>query len=432
MDLPKILRTGLFFLFFFGFPRVFGQLGLGQQKPREKPNKPKKTILNGLTQDSSHRIVFFVFFGFPRVFGQLGLGQQKPREKPKKKQSWMNLPKIILTGLFFCVFWFIWFSLSFWTYGKVEMKKGKKDEKTKDAKTQRSQRPFLIQKTHTTKGKHIQKAWKHTKRHKVESTCHLHKYTSENRRKKQPHVHTYPKNTQQRENTSKRHENTLKGTKLRAHVICTNTRRKIAEKNNHTCTHIQKTHTTKGKHIQKAWKHTKRHKVESTCHLHKYTSENRRKKQPHVHTYPKNTQQRENTSKRHENTLKGTKLSAHVICTNTRRKIAEKTTTRAHISKNTHNKGKTHPKGMKTHWKAQSWEHMSSAQIHVGKSQKKNQPHVHTYPKNTHNKGKTHPKGMKTHGFRPVSDLFGVSMFSVLPSISTTKYYSGTRAYIVI
>ena len=120
MDLPKILLTGLFF----GFPRVFGQLGLGQQKPREKLNKPKKTILNGLTQDSSHRIcfffffvflefldswawdskneknqinqknqkktilngltqdsshriVFFVFFGFPRVFGQLGLGQQK-------------------------------------------------------------------------------------------------------------------------------------------------------------------------------------------------------------------------------------------------------------------------------------------------------------------------------------------------------------------
>ena len=122
------------FFVFFGFPRVFGQLGLGQQKPREKPNKPKKTILNGLTQDSSHRIVFFVFFlvflefldswawdsknleknqinqkkqknnpewtyprffsqdcffcffCFPRVFGQLGLGQQK-REKPKKNKK---------------------------------------------------------------------------------------------------------------------------------------------------------------------------------------------------------------------------------------------------------------------------------------------------------------------------------------------------------
>ena len=99
----------------------------------------------------------------------------------------------------------------------------------------------------------------------------------------------------------------------------------------------------------------------------------------------KHTQQRENTSKRHENKLNGTKLRAHVICANTRRKIAEQ-----------------------------------------------KQAHVQTYPKNTHNKGKTHPKGMKTHGFRPVSDLFGVFMFSVLPSISTTKYYSGTRAYMGI
>ena len=65
-------------------------------------------------------------------------------------------------------------------------------------------------------------------------------------------------------------------------------------KKHHTWTHIEKTHehTTKGKHIQKAWKHTKREtqlkefclsfslvflhvgisrktKIESTCHLHK-------------------------------------------------------------------------------------------------------------------------------------------------------------------
>ena len=36
MDLPKILLTGLFFLVFFGFPRVFGQLGLGTPKNLEK------------------------------------------------------------------------------------------------------------------------------------------------------------------------------------------------------------------------------------------------------------------------------------------------------------------------------------------------------------------------------------------------------------
>ena len=45
-------------------PPIFGQLGLGQHKPGEKPNKPKKTILNGLTQDSSHRIGFLVFLEF--------------------------------------------------------------------------------------------------------------------------------------------------------------------------------------------------------------------------------------------------------------------------------------------------------------------------------------------------------------------------------
>ena len=36
MDLPKILLTGLFFFVFFGVPRVFGQLGLGQQKTSKK------------------------------------------------------------------------------------------------------------------------------------------------------------------------------------------------------------------------------------------------------------------------------------------------------------------------------------------------------------------------------------------------------------
>ena len=109
---PRFFSQDWFFCFFvfFGFPRVFGQLGLGQQKPREKPNKPKKPkkpILNGLTQDSSHRIGFFGFFGFLRVFGQLGLGTPKNLEKNdedqknKKKQSGIDLLQILLTGLFF-------------------------------------------------------------------------------------------------------------------------------------------------------------------------------------------------------------------------------------------------------------------------------------------------------------------------------------------
>ena len=191
MDLPKILLTGLIFLFFFGFlgfPRVFGQLGLGQQKPREKPNKPKKPILNGLTQDSSHRIgflFFFCFFGFPRVFGQLGLGRQKPREKPNKpKKTILNgltqdssrrigffgFPRVFgQLGLgqqkprekpnkpknnkknpewtyprFFSQDWFFlcWYKSR--NFSNEEKYSRKTSKKTTHAKTQRSQRPFLV------------------------------------------------------------------------------------------------------------------------------------------------------------------------------------------------------------------------------------------------------------------------------------------------
>ena len=120
----------------------FGQLGLGQQKPREKPNKPKKTILNGLTQDSSHRIVFLVFFGFPRVFGQLGLGQQKAREKPNKPKDNKKNPEWTCPRFFSqdCFFLFWYKSRNFSNDEKYSRKTSKK---TTHAKTQRSQRPFL-------------------------------------------------------------------------------------------------------------------------------------------------------------------------------------------------------------------------------------------------------------------------------------------------
>ena len=95
MDLPKILLTGLVFLFF-GFPRVFGQLGLGQQKPREKPNKPKKTILNGLTQDSSHRIVFFVFLVFLEFLDSWAWDSKNLEKNQINKK---NQKKTILNGL---------------------------------------------------------------------------------------------------------------------------------------------------------------------------------------------------------------------------------------------------------------------------------------------------------------------------------------------
>ena len=116
-------------------PRVFGQLGLGQQKPQEKPNKPKKqkkTILNGLTQDSSHRLGFFGFLGFPRVFGQLGLGQQKPQEKPNKPKK--NNPEWTYPR-FFSQAWFFWFFLVFlefldsWAWDSKNLKKNQINQK---------------------------------------------------------------------------------------------------------------------------------------------------------------------------------------------------------------------------------------------------------------------------------------------------------------
>ena len=102
MDLPKILLTELVFLFFLVFFEFLDKWAWESKKPREKQKKTKKTkktILHGLTQDSSHRIVFFGFFGFLRVFGQVGLGEQKSLRKTKK-QFCMDLPKILLTGLF--------------------------------------------------------------------------------------------------------------------------------------------------------------------------------------------------------------------------------------------------------------------------------------------------------------------------------------------
>ena len=100
---PRFFSQNCFFCFFW-FSSSFWTSGLGRAKNLEKnQKKQKKTILHGLTQDSSHRIVFFVFFGFLRVFGQVGLGEQKSlrkTKKTKKKQFCMDLPKILLTGLF--------------------------------------------------------------------------------------------------------------------------------------------------------------------------------------------------------------------------------------------------------------------------------------------------------------------------------------------
>ena len=104
MDLPKILLTGLVFFGFFGFPRVFGQLGLGQQKPREKPNKTKKQKKNNPEWTyprffSQDWFFWFFWFLFSSSFWTIGLGRvKKTREKQKKKQK-KQKKKTILHGL---------------------------------------------------------------------------------------------------------------------------------------------------------------------------------------------------------------------------------------------------------------------------------------------------------------------------------------------
>ena len=196
------------------------------------------------------------------------------------------------------------------------------------------------------------------------------------------HISQEHMNTQQRENASKRHEHTPKGKhnwnwvvflifhvhrfsyiwgflpqkeakrkEARAHVTCTKTRRKKKldthenrRKNNHTWTHIEKTHehTTKGKHIQKAWKHTKREtQLKEFCLSFSLVF-------LHVGISRKEAR-------------------AHVICTNRRRKKKldthenhrRKTPTHENILKshtNTQQKKKTHFKGMKTHQKGNTLE----------------------------------------------------------------------------
>ena len=149
MDLPKILLTGLVFLVFLVFLELLDSwawdsknLEKNQINQKTKKNNPEWTYPRFFSQDC-----FFCFFCFSSSFWTIGPWDTKtPREKPNKpKKTKKNNPEWTYPRFFSqdCFFVSFWFSLTFWTYGKVEMKKGKQHEKTKDAKTQRSQRPFL-------------------------------------------------------------------------------------------------------------------------------------------------------------------------------------------------------------------------------------------------------------------------------------------------
>ena len=118
MDLPKILLTGLFFFvsfFFGGFLRIFGQLGLGEQKTSRKTKKTNFawTYPRFFSQDC-----FFVS-GFLRVFGQLGLGEQKTSRKTKKTKknnfAW-TYPRFFSQDCFFWVFLVFFEFLDNWAW----------------------------------------------------------------------------------------------------------------------------------------------------------------------------------------------------------------------------------------------------------------------------------------------------------------------------
>ena len=86
MDLPKILLTGLVFLFFLVFLEFLGSW-VWDSKNREKNQinqKTTKKILNGLAQDSSHRIDFFYF--------DINLGMKKSIVEKQAKKQHMQKP----------------------------------------------------------------------------------------------------------------------------------------------------------------------------------------------------------------------------------------------------------------------------------------------------------------------------------------------------
>ena len=194
-----------------------------------------------------------------------------------------------------------------------------------------------IARTHerTTKGKRIKEAWTHTKREtQLKLSCFscfscssvfLHLGISSTKRGK----------TQRGESTCHLHKDTSQ--KETGHTW-------KSQKEQPHRTHIEKTHehTTKGKHIQKAWKHTKREtQLKEFCLSFSLVF-------LHVGISRKEAR-------------------AHVICTNRRRKKKldthenhrRKTPTHENILKshtNTQQKKKTHFKGMKTHQKGNTIE----------------------------------------------------------------------------
>ena len=90
MDLPKILLTGLFFLFFLVFFEFLDNWAWEGKKTSRKKKTKKK--LHGLTQDSSHRIDFFVFLVFPEFLDIWKAENGKKGEKQNVQKP--NAPSV--------------------------------------------------------------------------------------------------------------------------------------------------------------------------------------------------------------------------------------------------------------------------------------------------------------------------------------------------
>ena len=135
---PRFFSQDCFFCFF-RFPQFFAQLGLGTPKNLAKNGEnrgtPKNFEKNKKTKNNLEWTYprFFsqdcFFFWFSWTFWTIGAGDtKKPRRTKQKKQSEIDLPQILLTGLFLLFFFVFLNFLRNWGWG--HQKTSRKTEKT--------------------------------------------------------------------------------------------------------------------------------------------------------------------------------------------------------------------------------------------------------------------------------------------------------------
>ena len=139
MDLPKILLTGLFFLFFLVFLEFLDSWAWDSKNLEKNQINQKNQSWMDLPKILLTGLFFLFFLVFLEFLDSWAWDNKKPEQKQKntQKQSWMDLLKILLTGLIF-LFWY-----KSRNFSNEKNKVEKQVTKIKRAKTQRSQRGFL-------------------------------------------------------------------------------------------------------------------------------------------------------------------------------------------------------------------------------------------------------------------------------------------------